>query len=38
MSIEIIIGFTIIALIAVIRITLNIRNGKKWWEGFPTGE
>ena len=33
-----IIGFVIIILIPIIRAVNNIRNGRKWYEGFPTGE
>ena len=32
------IGFVIVFSIGVIRIVNNIRNGRKWYEGFPTGE
>ncbi|MDB3901746.1 hypothetical protein N9326_04475 [Flavobacteriaceae bacterium] len=32
------VGFVVIALIGIVRIIRNIQNGRKWWEGFPTGE
>lgn len=32
------IGFVIVFSSGVIRIVNNIRSGRKWYEGFPTGE
>ena len=31
-------GFIVLAIITIVRIKNNIKNGRKWWEGFPTGE
>jgi hypothetical protein len=31
-------GFMVLAIITIVRIKNNIKNRRKWWEGFPTGE
>ncbi len=31
-------GMAVLVIIWIVRIKNNIKNGRNWWDGFPTGE